>query len=334
MHTMKPEPFRFSSIENRMLLDLSTGTVPLSPDRLFGRAGPLVMEIGFGDGWFLAHLAKTQPSWNLLGAEVSIGSVTRAFKRMRRERIANVRLYPGQACFVLRTLLAPHTLHRIYVNFPDPWPKKRHHVRRLLRAPFFRLVSTRLAEGGALLFTTDHADYFTFALDEARSTGLFSIEQRSPPEAMLQTKYARKWRAQNLSIQHAAFIKTAEAETSFPPAVENQDAMHHAFLDGALPQPDAFERYIHRFDGGCVILLEALHPVGEDALIFMTRIEEEDLTQDVLVEAGPSRKSPDAVLVSLKTFGQPLATPGTREAVRAVTEWLEQHGMRMTDRFF
>ena len=96
-----------------MLLDLSHLALPTSPEHLFGRAGPLVMEVGFGNGWFLAHLARKNPAWNLLGAEVSLGSVSRAFKRMRRERIVHVRLYLGHARFIVRNLIPRHSLHRI-----------------------------------------------------------------------------------------------------------------------------------------------------------------------------------------------------------------------------
>ena len=317
-----------------MLLDLAHLDFPSSSEQLFGRDGPLVMEVGFGDGWFLAHLAGEHPAWNLLGAEVSTGSVTRAFKRMRRERITSVRLYLGQARFVVRNLIPRRSLHRVYANFPDPWPKKRHHGRRLLRAPFFRLLSTRLTDGGALLFTTDHAEYFAFALAEARATGLFGIEQKPPPPPTLQTKYARKWRAQAIPIQHATFTKIAEADDSFAPTVEAHDAMHHALLAGPLPPIESFEKRVHRFKGGHVIVLEALRPVGEAGLVFVTRIEEEDLTQEALIEARPSPQGRDEVFVGVKPFARPLVTRGTKEAVRTVTQWLEQHGMRVVERFF
>lgn len=317
-----------------MLLQPADLAIPSSPETLFGRPGPFVMEVGFGDGWFLAHLAREYPAWNLLGAEVSTSSVTRAFKRMRRERITNVRLYSGQARFVVRNLIPPRALHRVYVNFPDPWPKKRHQERRLLRAPFFRLLSSRLDDGGTLWFTTDHAEYFAFALDEARATGLFAVEQRPPPPATLQTKYARKWQAQNLPIQHAVFTKTADADDPFPPTVETYDTMHHATLTGTLPLIESFDKQVHRFKGGHVIVLAAMRPVGEEGLVFVTRIEEEDLTQEVLVEARPTRKGQNAVFVGITSFGKPLLTRGTREAVRTVTEWLEAHGMRVLKRFY
>ena len=317
-----------------MLLHPADLTLPTTPETLFGRRGPFVMEVGFGDGWFLAHLARENPAWNLLGAEVSTGSMTRAFKRMRREQIANIRLYSGHARFVVRNVIPPRALYRVYVNFPDPWPKKRHHERRLLRAPFFRLLSTRLDDGGALWFTTDHAEYFGFALDEARATGLFAVEQRPPPPATLQTKYARKWRAQNLTIQHAVFTKTDDAGDDFAASVETYDTMHHALLAGALPALESFDKQVHRFKGGHIIVLEAMRPVGDEGLVFVTRIEEEDLTQDVLIEARRSRKGEDAVFVGLTSFGKPLLTRGAREAVRAVTEWLEAQGMRALQRFY
>ncbi len=317
-----------------MLVTLSDLNLPSSSESLFGRDAPLVMEVGFGDGGFLAHLAHENPAWNLLGAEISLGSVTRAVKRMRREKISNVRLYVGHARFVVRNLLPRHSLHRIYVNFPDPWPKKRHQERRLLRAPFFRLLSTRLTEGGALWFTTDHAEYFSFALEEARTTGLFAVEQKPPPVAALQTKYARKWRAQNIPIQHATFTKVAEADDPFPLTVETYDTMHHALLTGPLPTIDSFDRLVHRYDGGHVIVLEALRPLGDEALIFVTRIEEEDLTQEALIEVRASRKKEGEVFVGIKPFAQPLVTKGTKEAVRLIVAWLEQHGLHLVGRFY
>ena len=84
-----------------------------------------------------------------------------------------------------------------------------------------------------------------------------------------------------------------------------------------------------------MIVLEALRPVGnDDALIFVTRIEEEDLTQEALIEARPSHKTEGVVFVGIKPFAQPLVTKGTREAVRLIVEWLEQHGLHLVGRFF
>lgn len=317
-----------------MLLHPADLRVAMMPSSLFERAGPLVMEVGFGDGWFLTHLAQEHPDWNLLGAEIALGSVTRAFKRLRREGVTNARLYRGHARFLVRDVLPPRSLHRIYVNFPDPWPKKRHRDRRLLRAPFFRLLSTRLEDGGTLLFTTDHAEYFDSALEEAASTGLYDIAQLPPPSATLQTKYARKWRAQDIPIQHAVFTKQKEADDPFPPRIETCDPMHHAILSGDLPDLNAFDKQVHRFKKGHVILLEAYAASNNTEWVIVTRIEEPDLTQEVLVEVRPMRKREEGLFVGIKAFGQPLGTKGTKEAVRAVTEWLQRQGLELVQQFY
>lgn len=316
-----------------MLLDLAQLDIPTQPESFFDRPAPLVLEVGFGDGWYLAHLASTHPEWNLLGAEVSMGSVTRAFKRLHRENLTNARLYRGHARFVVRNLIPPRALHRVYVNFPDPWPKKRHHNKRLLQSPFFRLLSTRLEEGGALLFTSDHAEYFQTALDAAQSTGLYTIERKAPPAATLETKYARKWRAQDIPIQHAVFTKIAEADESFGPNVETTETMHHAILDGTLPSFDRFDKQVHVFKGGHVIVLEAFRAVNENGLVFLARIEEKDLTQEVLIEARPANKKGDLTFLGIKPFSQPLGTRGTREAIRVIAAWLEEQGMQTVERF-
>lgn len=302
--------------------------LPMRPVRLFGREAPLVLEIGFGGGRLLKQLATDRPDWNLLGVELSHGSTARAFRRLQRAGVRNARLFTGRARFVVRDVLLPRTLHRIYVNFPDPWPKERHHDRRLLNASFFRLAATRLEEGGALLLTTDHEDYFRFAITEAQTTGCYQIGHTDPPPAMLQTKYARRWRGQDKPIHHAVFTKRAEPDDTFEPIIQ-KSPMHHAVLEGELPDLHSFEKQVHKADDVQIVLLEAYRSVEGDGLLFLTLVEEPDLSQKILVEARPGRRG---IFVGLKRFGDPISTTGTSEAVRLVTEWLENQGLEAVDR--
>lgn len=317
-----------------MFLDLSGLDLPATSEQLFGRPGRLAVEIGFGDGWFLSHLARQHPDWNLVGADLSPGSVSRAFRRMRREAVRNVRLFRGNAQFVLRNVIPPRALHRVYVNYPDPWPKKRHRKKRLLHASFLHMLSTRLEPGGLVLFTTDHAQHYASVLETAEKTGLFAVTEATPPVAMLRTKYARKWHARDFEIWHARIKKTGEAQGSFPPNVTRLRAMHHALLTGTLPESDEFESFVHRFKGGQVIFLDAMRSVGAPGLVFAARIEEEDLTQDVLIEARPARKAHADVIVRVTRFGVPLPTLGTREAARAMAQWLASRGMTVLETYY
>ena len=312
-----------------MLVSLSHLDFPTSAERLFGRTGPFVLEIGFGDGRFLAHLGQAHPAWNLLGAEVSPASVTRAFRRLRREGIATARLYRGHGRFLVRNVIPPRGLHRVYVNFPDPWPRKRHHKNRLLQTPFFRLLSTRLEDGGALLLTTDHAEYFHFALEQAQASGLFHLAEGPPPPAMLRTKYALKWQEQDRPIYHVAFTKTAEADDVFKPI--ERCPMQHALLEGDLNAVAPFEKLVHRFRGGTVVVLDAYREMRGAGLLFQVIIEEEDLSQEVLIKAWPHEAG---IYVGLQRFGHPLTTRGVREAVGAVTRWLEGQGLRRVKTWF
>lgn len=291
----------------------------------------MMLEIGFGDGSFLTDWAAHHPDWNVLGVEISPGSVRRAFSRVRRAGLTNVRLFLGQAHFLMRHVLPPRSLSLVYVNFPDPWPKQRHQDRRLLQASFWALLTTRLSAQGVLRLTTDDASYFSFALEEAQKTGLFGIEVTEPPPETLQTKYACKWQAQQKPIYHAIFTKQAEASDSFLPSIERYDTMHHALLEGTLPELERFEKLVHAFPGGHVIVLEAYRSLDGKGLLFLVRIEEEALTQEVLVEAYPKNGK---LLVRVRPFGLPLSTRGTGEAIRCLTKWLEAQGMHLAKAFF
>ncbi len=301
-------------------------TLPLQPTSVFGRSGPLVVEIGFGDGRYLAHLGHEHPDWNLFGVEVSMGSMWRAYRRMKREHISNVRLYHGDARFIVRETLPLRAVCTIYVNFPDPWPRRRNLKNRLLQAPFFELASTRLEEEGVLSLTTDHEEYFHFAITEATRTGLYQVEEGSPPEAMLHTKYALKWREQDKMIFHALFRKTGEA--SFQPGIMQTVEMQHAVLTGDLDSIGTFSKHVRAFDGGHVIVLEAFRELSKNGLLFKVLVEEPDLRQEVLIQAWQKK---DGVYVGLQSFGDPLATKGVKEAVRAVAEWLVDQGLGLEE---
>ena len=311
---------------NSLIIKPGRLSLPQDPAELFGRLGPFVVEVGFGDGRHLAHLGRKYPEWNLLGVDVSLGSVWRAYRRMLREGITNVRLFRGDARFLIRDVLGPESLDRVYVNFPDPWPRKKHFQNRLLQASFFKLLSNRLVPEGALLLTTDHDEYFGFSIEEARKTGFFEITEGQAAQAALETKYALKWQEQKKKIYHAVFKKIASA-TERGPIIRRED-MQHAVLKGTLDSVGPFEKLVHSFEGGHVIVLDGYRDLSGDGLLFKVLVEEANLRQELLVQAW---QKPDGVFVSMQPFGDPLATRGVREAVRAVVSWLETQGLEMKE---
>jgi tRNA (guanine-N7-)-methyltransferase len=132
---------------------------PIDFGSIFGRAAPLVVEIGFGMGAATAAIAATAPGVDFLGIEVHPPGVGALLQRIEEARLSNVRIVHHDAVEVLEAMIAAQSLAGIHVFFPDPWHKKRHHKRRLIQPPFVRLLASRLAPGATLHCATDWEPY-------------------------------------------------------------------------------------------------------------------------------------------------------------------------------
>ena len=125
----------------------------------FARRAPLVVEIGFGMGTATAEIAAARPDVDFLGIEVHPPGVGALLKRIGEDKLRNIRIVSHDAVEVLELMIAPDSLAGVNVFFPDPWPKSRHHKRRLLQPPFVRLLASRLAAGATLHCATDWQPY-------------------------------------------------------------------------------------------------------------------------------------------------------------------------------
>lgn len=293
---------------------------PLDWQAQFGRAAPLHLEIGFGDGRYTAARAEARPEEDFVGLEISMASLQRALRRIQQAELPNVRLIKLGAEFAVRHLFAPQALATITVNFPDPWPKERHHRNRLLNRRFFRLAASRLATGGAVLLATDHPDYLAFARAEAAATGLYQLREAEPPQEVLKTKYALKWQAQGKPLFYHIFAVRHSPLEAFAP-LERSETMPHALLSGTLPGALTLDKLVIPYGGGHVILHEALQSLSDpQRLLVRVTVDESDLQQQLLVEVR--RRIPGELIVKLSPFGDPVVTEATHGAVHAVTEWL------------
>jgi tRNA (guanine-N7-)-methyltransferase len=128
-------------------------------DRIFGRRAPKVLEIGFGMGETTATIAALHPDHDYVGIEVHTPGVGSLLKTIGERNLANVRIIQHDAVEVLHEMVAPDTFDAVHVFFPDPWPKKRHHKRRLLQAEFVALLVGRMKAGAYLHAATDWQEY-------------------------------------------------------------------------------------------------------------------------------------------------------------------------------
>ncbi len=285
---------------------------------------PLHLEVGFGDGRYTVRRAIGAPEEAFVGLEISGASLLRGLKNIERHKVTNVRLLKANANFAVQHLFAPHALASITVNFPDPWPKEKHEENRLLRVPFFKLAASCLVPGGEIRLATDHPAYLAFAQAEAQRTKLFDLSEAEPPEAVFETKYALKWKAQGKPLYYQIFTYQGGSTPDYP-ILERGDLMPHAILAGTLPSHAPFSKQVVPYASGHVILHEVARSLGSsetkgERWLVRTTIEERDLRQQLLVTVRSRGR--DELIVSLEPFGDPVITEVVRGAVHAVTEWL------------
>jgi tRNA (guanine-N7-)-methyltransferase len=141
----------------REVAELPSGPVDIAA--WFGRAAPVLLEIGSGMGETTARLAAAEPDVNYVAVEVYEPGLAQLMLRADALGVTNLRLFRGDAVTLLERHIAPGSLDGVRIFFPDPWPKKKHHKRRLVQSPFVALVASRLVVGGRLHLATDWAEY-------------------------------------------------------------------------------------------------------------------------------------------------------------------------------
>ncbi|EKD54144.1 MAG: tRNA (guanine-N(7)-)-methyltransferase [uncultured bacterium] len=141
----------------RVGLDIKAGQINL--DSIFGRKAPCVLEIGFGSGHSLLQMAKSHPHENFIGIETHLPGIGSLLQGIDAMELKNVRVYYHDAVEVLTHAIPNDSLEGVQIFFPDPWPKRKHHKRRLIQPVFMQLVLNKLKENGTLHLATDWQEY-------------------------------------------------------------------------------------------------------------------------------------------------------------------------------
>jgi tRNA (guanine-N7-)-methyltransferase len=167
----------------------------LDLDAAFGRAAPKILEIGFGMGGATAQIAAANPQQDYLGVEVHTPGVGNLLKLVQEQGLSNLRVIRHDAVEVLRDMIADGALDGIHIFFPDPWPKTRHHKRRLLQPALVQLLCSKLKVGGYLHFATDWEEYAQWTLEVLRAEPLLAntAEDYAPrPDYRPLTKFEQR----------------------------------------------------------------------------------------------------------------------------------------------
>ena len=179
----------------------------------FSNENPLVIEIGFGMGRATAAIAEQNPCINYLGIEVHKPGIGRLLWEIEKRSLTNIRIIEGDASDFIKNKIQDHTVSGFHIFFPDPWPKKRHHKRRLITRPFTDILASKLIFGGYIFMVSDWADYGEWALKELGNTkGLKNkYNDFAPPQNWRpKTEFEQKGLKKNHEIKELFFIQNEE----------------------------------------------------------------------------------------------------------------------------
>lgn len=216
IHTYKPRRTRITERASRALVEQATFILdPASPvldlPGTWGDDVPVILEIGFGDGLATAEMAASDPATGILAIDVHTPGVGDLLARIGEAGLTNVRVMESDALRVLSHVVSPHTLTGVRSYFPDPWPKARHHKRRLVQPEVLDLVRTRLVPGGTWHIATDWDEYAdsmvaSFANDARWQGGVIDRPSWRPV-----TRYERRALADGRAITDLVFVTSPTA---------------------------------------------------------------------------------------------------------------------------
>jgi len=192
---------------------------PVDWKKVFENNNPVDCEIGFGNGDFLVKKSNLHPERNFFGIDYAIESFRRAKKMIEKVNVPSVKLVCLEAKAAFIVLIPEKSLSHIYLNFPDPWPKKKHFKNRLLDREFFTIAASCSTNKGKIIIATDDNFYRDFILEEMASVHLWeSLFQKGWTDELsdhFSTKYEKKWRKEGKEIFYMMFQKKADPEINF-----------------------------------------------------------------------------------------------------------------------
>ena len=306
---------------------LNSRTLPWPTDwsALFGAERPLILEIGFGQGHFLLHLARQHPGCNLIGLEISNRCLTRVERSVARLGLSHLRLIHSTAETALRFLFTPAALSEVHINFPDPWFRKRHGHRRLLQRDTLDLLVNRMQPGAGLYLATDIRAYAEAMRALLAATPGLDNQLAAPWTDRLpgrvETRYERVARQEGRPCFFFAWRRNASPPPPVPVAKELP--MPHVIFRSPLSLDEMHARFqpLQRHHDATHISCVRVY-LGERSLLFEVFVKEPGIDQHVALTLLERAARPGEFTLQLATLGHPRPTAGIHRATNALADWL------------
>lgn len=301
---------------------------PVNWDELFGVERPIIVEIGFGNGDYLVHLAQSYPDHHVIGFEISNKSLEKAEGKIINRGLDNALAIHSRGETALHHLFTPQSIRQIHINYPDPWFKSRHAGRRIMQRDTLDVMVNRLEIGGLFYLATDIRDYADMSHELLTETPGLTNRQDSGwsnemPDRQIVTKYEQRGYREGRPGHFFSYIRNEISAPDVP--VQMELTMPHLILK--TPQSpdeiiDQFEKTTH--DTGDDIHVTWTHAFinrRNGNLLFELTITEPTIDQHIALMMMP-REEPQTYTLRYATMGHPRPTAGLHRATNLLGDWI------------
>jgi tRNA (guanine-N7-)-methyltransferase len=292
---------------------------PLNWGYTFQRPAPLAIEIGFGNGEYLAKWAALKPDWNFVGIDRSLGSVERLHKRIINGGLNNIRILYDDAVLALRELFEPSTVHHVVMNYPDPWPKDRHSDRRLLKPDFPEILAFAVLKDGLFELITDQHWLAENAFELFTESDYWISEKiEINPKRSVSTKYERKWNDLGRNSYRVCASKTKSAQINR--FLENPSMPDLSVKKHIQPNMIFQLKGLNFSEGETFFIFEDIFINQSDNLYLIKTITKDSDYQQkfyVLIQGNN-----DKWLIKLDNASRPYRTKAVKRAIKKIEEIL------------
>jgi tRNA (guanine-N7-)-methyltransferase len=302
-------------------IDATEYELPIETGQLFNSERELFLEIGFGAGEFLIQTAAENPRSSFLGIELSMISCHKLLKSLDRRSLENVRVLLVDVSFALDEIISAASVSGIYMNFPCPWPKKRHSGRRLNDCRFAEKLARVLKPEGFFQLYTDSFEFACDMQESINNTGLFDAGgvERNPSKGV-NTRYESKWLSMEKDIYRVFFRRNwREYQNRYNGGIDVSHAWLKEEIDiqrliGVLNEAFIREKLLVKF-------LKVFLAVEDDSYLIETITADDDQSQRFYICLI---RKPSGWLLQLDSQTKPFRTPAVRFAIRKLTEILSK----------